>query len=199
MSNQEFVSKSLKTILEMLSDRKIVTTDVAAAYLGFAEFLDGNQNKVSFAINIKDSVKVLYYLPQKFKWSELKKVLEESEDDNVHDLLIIVLKESVSPNNMKLINTFIGNTYKDIQVFELKELQVNISKHVLQPKFEVVTDEAEIKSVIDRYSLKSKTQLLHILRTDAMSKYLGLKAGDVVKITRVSPTSGEYIVYRCCI
>jgi DNA-directed RNA polymerase subunit H (RpoH/RPB5) len=28
---------------------------------------------------------------------------------------------------------------------------------------------------------------------------LGLKNGDIVKITRNSPTSGEYVIYRCCI
>jgi DNA-directed RNA polymerase I, II, and III subunit RPABC1 len=84
-------------------------------------------------------------------------------------------------------------------VFDIKSLQFNISHHELVPKHEVIHDEAEVKDIVAKYSLKSKFQLPIILKTDAMAKYLGLKNGDVVKITRVSPTAGEYIVYRCCV
>ena len=41
-------------------------------------------------------------------------------------------------------------------------------------------------------------QLPLILKSDPMSRYLGLKNGDIIKITRNSQSSGEYIVYRCC-
>jgi DNA-directed RNA polymerase I, II, and III subunit RPABC1 len=52
---------------------------------------------------------------------------------------------------------------------------------------------------MEKFMIKSKFQLPIILKTDAMAKYLGLKNGDIIKITRVSPTAGEYVVYRCCV
>jgi DNA-directed RNA polymerase subunit H (RpoH/RPB5) len=47
--------------------------------------------------------------------------------------------------------------------------------------------------------LKSKLQLPHIHRGDVMAKWLGLRQGDVVRITRYNETSGEYYYYRYCV
>ena len=52
--------------------------------------------------------------------------------------------------------------------------------------------------VMETYMLKSKTQFPIIHRTDVMARWLGLKHGDVVKITRYNETSGEYFYFRCC-
>ncbi len=199
MSNKEYISQSLKTIFEMLYDRKTVDETQKNVLGGFAAYSDNIQNKLTFNIQVKDGIKILYYLPSKFKWSELKKILEDNQQEDILDLLILVVREKVSQNNMKLINGFMGTLFKNIQVFDIKELQYNISRHVLVPKHELISDEQEIKDLINKYSLKSKFQLPHILKTDPMSKYLGLRSGDIVKIIRTSPTAGEYITYRCCL
>jgi DNA-directed RNA polymerase I, II, and III subunit RPABC1 len=189
MNNKEYISRSLKTIMEMLQDRKV---DVSTIKDGLSTIVDTNHNKATFDVII-DKIKIMYYLPpSKFKWGEVKKSFED--DENQYDLIIFIVKEKVSQNNLKLIHS-LG---LHIQIFEIKELQFNISKHVLVPKHEVV-DEQEVKSIVERYTIKSKFQLPHILKNDPMSRYLGLKSGDVVRITRTSPTAGEYIIYRCCL
>lgn len=190
MNNREFITKSLRTILEMLDDRQIELPIINKD--GYENMIDATSNKPVFYIVI-DKIKVMYYLPVKFRWSELKKSFDE--DEGTYDLIILIVKEKVSQNNLKLINDLGLN----LQIFDIKELQFNISRHVLVPKHEVIRDEHEIKSLIERYSLKTKYQLPHILKTDPMSRYLGLKGGDVVRITRPSPTAGEYVAYRCCL
>jgi DNA-directed RNA polymerase I, II, and III subunit RPABC1 len=174
----------------MLSDRDVDVGSLTAE--GISGVIESNCNKPLFDI-IMDQIRIIYYLPSKFKWSEIKKAFDD--DDTQYNLVILVVKEKVSQNNLKLIQ----GQGLNIQIFEIKELQFNISKHVLVPKHELVKDEQEVKSIVERYSIKSKYQLPHILKTDPMSRYLGLKSGDVVKITRTSPTAGEYIIYRCCL
>lgn len=192
MNNQEFIVKSLGTIHEMLTDRGVDVSNIDK--VGLAVIVDANQNKPSLDI-VMNNVKILYYLSNKFKWSELKKLFDDDENLSKYELVILVTKEKVSQNNLKLIH----GLGLPLNIFEIKELQFNISKHVLVPKHEVIRDEEEVKNIIAKYCLKSRHQLPHILKTDPMSRYLGLKSGDIVKITRNSPTSGEYIVYRCCL
>ena len=73
-------------------------------------------------------------------------------------------------------------------------MKVDISKHVLVPEHEVLTDE-EAEEVLNKYNI-TKSQLPKILITDPMVKKIEAKVGDIIKITRKSPTAGESIFYR---
>lgn len=86
---------------------------------------------------------------------------------------------------------------RNIQWFTHEELLVNITHHMLVPKFHVLSD-AEKKEFLECYKLKIG-QLPKMLDTDPISRYYGLKKGDVVKITRKSVTAGRYVYYRCVI
>lgn len=190
MNNKESVCTSFRTIIEMLEDRKVDLGGLTVA--SAQELLDPfvSNNKTLFEI-VLNNTKIIYSLSSKVKWSELKKLFE---DETPYSLYICVTKEKMTQNNTKMI----AGLKLNLQVFDMKKLQFNISRHILVPKHEVI-DEEEVKVLVDRLMLKSKFQLPIILKTDAMSRYLGLKGGDVVKVTRVSPTAGEYIVYRCCV
>jgi DNA-directed RNA polymerase subunit H (RpoH/RPB5) len=188
MNNQELIFKSFSTIIEMLSDRKIDTSGINKTIIN--DIIINNSNKIGFEINL-ENIKIIYYLSTKFKWSELKKFFEEKDDNSLY---ILIINDKISQNNMKIIIA-LGLT---MQIFNIKELQFNITKHVLVPKHELITDQDEIKNIMDHYSLKSKFQLPLILKNDPISRYYGLKNGDIVKITRNSPSSGKYIIFRCC-
>lgn len=75
--------------------------------------------------------------------------------------------------------------------------ELDISKHELVPKHELLTEE-EKAEVMKRFSITPR-QLPRMLDTDPMSKKLGAKAGDVIKITRKSETAGEAEYYRVVI
>mmetsp|Transcript_46984 Transcript_46984/g.124376 ORF Transcript_46984/g.124376 Transcript_46984/m.124376 type:complete len:180 (-) Transcript_46984:136-675(-) len=83
-----------------------------------------------------------------------------------------------------------------IDTFLDNELLVNITDHVLVPKHELLTT-SEKAAVLTRYSIK-ENQLPRIMASDPVARYLGLKKGDVVKITRKSATAGRYVTYRVC-
>jgi len=77
---------------------------------------------------------------------------------------------------------------------ELKPSAIDISKHVLVPKHEILSPE-EAKKVLERYHAKPE-QLPYILSSDPMVRVLGAKPGDIIKIIRESKTAGEIVYYR---
>lgn len=191
MSLVTLVSKSFKTIIEMLADRNYpISIDKNALH----ERLEDDFNKTTFNIILPNHIHIIYHMGTKFKYSEIKKFLEEADEANAQ-LVILVVNDSVTSSNMKQLA--VHKVPREIH--NVKTLQINISKHTLVPRHEVITDQSVIDKILEEFSLKSKHQLPIILKTDAMAKYLGLKSGDVVKITRPSPTAGIYEVYRVCV
>ncbi len=72
-----------------------------------------------------------------------------------------------------------------------------ILEHELVPKHEILSEE-ETELVLKKYGIK-KENLPKILKDDVVVKAIGAKEGQVLKITRRSPTAGEGIYYRLVI
>jgi len=85
-----------------------------------------------------------------------------------------------------------------LQIFLTKELMYNPTKHELVPKHKKMTEE-EATELVETMQLKSKNQLPFIQKTDVIARWLGLQAGEIVKITRYTETSGKYYYYRVCV
>ena len=85
-----------------------------------------------------------------------------------------------------------------LQIFYKKELTYNPLKHTMVPKHEKLTED-EGKKIMEDYLIKNKAQLPIISKTDIISRWLGLKSGEIVRIIRYNKTSGEYFYYRVCI
>ena len=75
--------------------------------------------------------------------------------------------------------------------------KLDIKNHVLVPKHEKCS-ESEKKAVLQKYKVDLK-DLPKISIHDPALYTLDLKPGDVVKITRDSPTAGKTIFYRVVI
>jgi DNA-directed RNA polymerase subunit H len=69
-----------------------------------------------------------------------------------------------------------------------------IFDHFLVPDHEVLSKE-EVEKLLQMYHIE-KYQLPLIKRSDPAVKAIGGKPGDIIRITRKSPTAGETIVYR---
>ncbi|KAF0531761.1 RPB5 subunit of DNA-directed RNA polymerase [Gigaspora margarita] len=93
------------------------------------------------------------------------------------------------------MNSTEESLYK-VELFSERELVVNITHHEFVPKHIVLSTE-EKRTLLRKYNIK-ETQLPRIQITDPISKYLGVKRGQVIKITRLSEVSGRYISYRIC-
>lgn len=70
----------------------------------------------------------------------------------------------------------------------------NIFEHVLVPKHEIVGEE-EREKLLAQYRVQPY-QLPKIKASDPAAKVIDAKPGDIVRITRDSPTAGKYTSYR---
>ena len=66
--------------------------------------------------------------------------------------------------------------------------------HALVPKHEIMAKK-EAEEVVEKYHCKA-TELPLIFGTDPAIVGLGVKPGDMIKITRKSATAGESFYYR---
>jgi DNA-directed RNA polymerase subunit H len=75
-----------------------------------------------------------------------------------------------------------------------KKKELVITDHIYQPKHEIVPRK-EAEEVLKRYNTKP-SQLPYILIEDKGLEELDVRPGDIIKITRKSPTAGESVYYR---
>jgi len=193
------MKNTIKTICEMMNDR------------GYTDFSRELSQRDTYTI-IKDAcinngityidgesqdgkkIRIVFIIQVKWKSTDLKKLL----DEDLHYALL-VCREKPTVNNIKIMKETFSNL--DFQIFTFKELQINITKHELVPKHELLgfNREADVQKILQVYNIKSRNSLPLILRSDPVARYFNAKPGNLMRITRPSPTSGEYIFYRCCV
>lgn len=192
---QHDIACSFRTIAEMIRDRGGGPEHVDNRFLSVSseDILAVAGGKPVFHVDDTDSgYRVIYELTPRFKLANIRKLLDPPPE-GIRTFIIVVRNCPTSPARSSVMALGL-----DVEYFDIRELQYNVSKHELVPKHEPIRDETEIQAILDRYFLKSRFQLPLILTTDPMAAYLALKHGQLVRITRDSPSAGEHIIYRCC-
>lgn len=134
----------------------------------------------------------------------MKNIVSDESDDYVDPSdteLIVILAH---PEGESVVDTFHSEAYKQwsdpkrkfrISFFRLANLVIHPSSHILVPRHEYLSKK-------DAEALFAPTERLKLpfirFHEDMQARILGLVPGDIVKITRPSPSSGEYIIYRIC-
>jgi DNA-directed RNA polymerase I, II, and III subunit RPABC1 len=175
----------------MLTDRGI--SPESLSHLSDEEVTLLANQKAVFHISVEEDMEIVY-LPQ-FKLGIMREHLTNEDIKRV----IVITQDPKSPATSAIQNISKEFPAKDIAFFSLQELQYNISKHELVPKHILIKDPAEIQNILQTFQVKSRIQLPIILKTDPMARYLDAKPGNIMKITRPSPSSAEYISYRICV
>ena len=81
-----------------------------------------------------------------------------------------------------------------VSLLATKRNPVLVPDHVYVPKHEIMTKK-EAEDILVKYNCKP-TELPLIFVNDPAILGLGVKPGDMIKITRKSSTAGESIYYR---
>ena len=81
-----------------------------------------------------------------------------------------------------------------VNILCINRLRFNLLKHSYVPKHELV-DKSTIR---DQYNIKNDSQFPEINRFDAVAVVMGIRPGQLCKITRSSKTAIETNYYRLC-
>ena len=150
---------------------------------------------------------VKYIFTSKIKVSSIASLLIElKENDSLAegDTFILITKDrniGKAAGQDTIIESQLEALYNEhkvfVQMFWIDKLITNIMEHEIVPEHTIIPlDEKE--KLLSRFNIKSYHQLPLILKTDPVAMFLGMRRGDVCRITSPSETSGEYISYRYC-
>jgi DNA-directed RNA polymerase subunit H len=86
-----------------------------------------------------------------------------------------------------------------LSFFYIDSFQMNPLNHILVPPHEIVPKEQH-EGLMKTLYITTKYQFPLIrYHEDPITRVIGAVPGDILKITRPSPTAGEYTVYRVCV
>jgi len=187
-----------KTTIEMLEDRGFLVSeeDKNLSYQDFSNRLEENQINIT-ASHRSSELKTVYvsYVLESKSFSKkdlvnLKAYIDETFPTKEMSVIVIV-QEKPTPQIAKEIQS---DEFKSYEIFLTKNLMFNITHHTLVPKH-IILNEEEIEKVLEEFQ-STRSQLPKLSLNDPVAKYYGMKTGDVCKIIRHSPMTGESFYYR---
>ncbi|XP_021908470.1 DNA-directed RNA polymerase V subunit 5A [Carica papaya] len=190
---------SRRTALEMLKDRgyEVAVSEIDLSLEEFRAVHGQNPDveRLRFSVHHRSDpskrILVIFCGTGVVKVNTIRSIASQIVNKGSLTGLILIVQNHITSQALKAIDLF---SFK-VEIFQITELLVNITKHVLKPKHRVLTDK-EKKNLLKKYSIVEK-QLPQLLKKDAIVRYYGLEKGQVVKVTYDGEITGEHFTYRC--
>ncbi|EOA28756.1 hypothetical protein CARUB_v10024988mg [Capsella rubella] len=188
-----------RTTMEMLRDRgyDVSDEDINLSLQQFrtlyGEIPDINRLRISAEHRLDSTKKiaVMFCGTGMVKVNEMRGIAADVLNRESISGLILVLQGHITNQALKAVDLF---TFK-VELFEITELLVNVTKHVLRPKHQVLNDQ-EKESLLKKFSIEEK-QLPRLSTKDPIARYYGLETGKVMKVTYKDELSESHVTYRC--
>lgn len=199
LSIQETVFASFKNVRNMLEYRGIDISTIESLTEKEISAMVNTQNV--FTIEVHPELFLVFYLT-KMKVSEFNSALLGKQKDlspdmataNASKKFIFIFKDE--PNNLN--RSHISEYFPKNEIFTMKSTLIQPHLHCYVPRHRKL-EENEVKEVMLKHHIENKSQLPSILSSDPMAKFIGLMSGEIVEITRSSPTAGTHLYYRICV
>jgi DNA-directed RNA polymerase subunit H (RpoH/RPB5) len=148
-----------------------------------------------------NKILVKYVLSEKLRGKNVEKQLDTQYEGLLedNDTCIIITKDLVNYKGTleEYVNRVFLTKKRYVQVLWLNRLLFDITQHELTPNYRILSNE-EKQGVLDRFHL-TEHNMPNVLVTDPLACFYGVKAGEVVEITKPSETNGYNTDYRLCI
>ncbi|KAK4412881.1 DNA-directed RNA polymerase V subunitA [Sesamum alatum] len=191
---------SRRTMLEMLKDRGFavpsceIEVSLQEFRTKFGEMPDVDDLRISALHKDDPSIKVLVIFcgPSIVKVNVIRAIATQIVNKDSLSRLILVVQSKITNQALKAVDLF---SFK-VEIFQITDLLVNITRHALKPKHQVLTDKDK-EDLLKKYSITEK-QLPRMSEKDAIARYYGLEKGQVVKVTYSGELTQLHVTYRQC-
>lgn len=188
-----------KTTLEMLKDRGYIVpnSEINQSLQEFRSIFgpkpDPDRLRISSVLSSDESKRILVIFcgPQLVKVNTMRGIAAQIVNKESLNSLILILQSKITNQAQKAVNEF---NFK-VELFQITDLLVNITKHVLKPKHQVLTPR-EKEKLLKKYNLEEK-QLPRMSVKDAIVRYYGYEKGQVLKVMYSGEITQSHVTYRC--
>lgn len=198
--------KSRNNILQLLSRQGMDVSNYTDYGVAEVQTMYANNQLDMLLTTEKDihparKVYVKYYLAKTLRRENINNMIDDlfyiEQVLMPSDTLIIVMKQEVNDTVIGILNEIWEKDRIFIVVHSLDRLQFNILEHQYVPEHVVLT-EAEQEEVLKKYNITDTKQMPSISRYDPVALAIGLRPGQICRITRSSKTSVTTYFYRYC-
>jgi DNA-directed RNA polymerase subunit H (RpoH/RPB5) len=199
--------KSRNNILQLLSRQGMDVSNYTDYGVAEVQTMYANNQLDMLLTTEKDihparKVYVKYYLAKTLRRENINNMIDDlfyiEQVLMPTDTLIIVMKQEVNDTVIGILNEIWEKDRIFIVVQSLDRLQFNILEHQYVPEHVVLT-EAEQEEVLKKYNITDTKQMPSISRYDPVALAIGLRPGQICRITRSSKTSVTTYFYRYCV
>lgn len=146
-----------------------------------------------------DGLLIVFSMKTRVTERDVISYVEYAKENSYSAGILIVSLTYPSETTLTALRNYIRDRKNTlVQIFEIRHLQFDISKHRKVPKHRIISDDEKTKLMKDLKITKFK-QLPKIDSQDAMARWIGARPGDVIEVTGMCETSGENKRYRYCL
>ena len=211
-SNSQTISKiysSRKIMLDLAKERGFDTTDYENFTINEIQVLTTNKQldmllekndgtKIYFKYNLGGSGSGFTKLRGPHILDYIEDLYEVEEVLSKDDCLVIVTKDEPNPQLKNILKMQFTQKGYYVNVYNIHNYLYNILKNKLVPKHEIINENRK-KEISEEYNIVGESQWPEISRFDPAAMAIGLRPGQVVEITRKSPTALDTKYYRLCV
>ena len=197
------IYQSRRILLDQLKKRGYTIDDYNNFSYNELRILYTNKQLDMLLTNLKNNKKIYvkYHLGTKLQSKYIYDYIEDlyniEEILTPTDELIIIIKDKISDNLRKLIESLYTKDNIYFTVLNLKQLAFNILDHIMVPPHRIL-DKEEENRIRKKYNITNDSQFPEISRFDPVAKAIGLRPKEVCEITRPSKIALQAKYYRLC-
>jgi len=181
--------KALSTIKDILKNRGVE----ADSFESVAGSLDETK-MYTFA-----QVLIIFSTKTRVTERELNNFIGFASENNHTGGILVVSPSRPSEMVLKVLRNHVADrTNPLVQIFELRHLQFDISKHRKVPRHRIITDDERTK-MLKEFNISGPTFLPKIDCQDPMAKWIEARPDDVLEVNGLCESSGLNKRFRYCV
>jgi DNA-directed RNA polymerase I, II, and III subunit RPABC1 len=146
-----------------------------------------------------DSILIIFSTKTRVTEKELNNFLKFAAENNHTSGILVATPSRPSEMVLNILRNHINDPENPlVQIFELRHLQFDISKHRKVPRHRIITND-EKNEVLKEFNISDSSYLPKIDSQDPMAKWIGARPSDVIEVVGLCESSGLNRRYRLCV